>query len=120
MELYTVELENAHIVSRFEGNRKVGETTTLLKQTIRDLPYTTAKMYLDTDTTGRTKIYKQDAPVGAGRRTHEVQFGDVKSSRSKRPEPTTLKAASPAARPAATKKHEAAATGDLTAAINRS
>lgn len=121
MQLYTIILDQKHIVSKFDckGN-KISETTTIVKQTIHDLPLSTAQMYMRTSEPGTCQMIKQDPLVRSGSRRHEVEFSDVKKGKSKRAEPTktTAKArAKPAADPSK-KVREAAQTGDLAAAIS--
>ncbi|MBA8881785.1 hypothetical protein [Phyllobacterium myrsinacearum] len=57
MELYTVIIQEARIVSSFDARgKKVGEETKMVEVTINALPYSTAQMYKSTDPHGTCKI----------------------------------------------------------------
>lgn len=120
MQLYTVILDQQHIVSKFDkkGN-KISETTTIVKQTICDLPLPTAQMYMRTSAPGTCQMIKQDRIIRNSRRQHAVEFGDVRSSRKSVSQPARSATASkkPAVDPTQ-KVRDAAATGDLAAAIS--
>jgi len=114
MQLYTVILENKHLISTFdEKGRKTGERTELIKQTICDLPLPTAEMYRKKDAAS-VQIIKQDMrEFGDRGRGRDV----VRSAKKAASAPATKQA--PAARPThQTNVQQAAATGNMTAAIN--
>lgn len=115
MQLYTVILQNSHSVTRFDTRGKVIERKqTLVEQTIRDLPYSTAQMYLKTSAEGHCKVITQSANTeGRGDR---VRFGDAKQRRAEHPAQTKLSPHPKVTR--AERLAAAAATGDLSAAIN--
>lgn len=117
MQLYTVEIDNLQTITQFDmRGKKTGEKSITLTQTIRDLPQSTAAMYARTSAPGKCRVIKQDMSTFGEKRRHQVRFSDTKSTRIKRPEPTSLKA-KPVAAPV-NKLIEAASTGDMSAAIN--
>jgi hypothetical protein len=118
-QFYTVIIEKRHVISKFdERGRKIGETETTVEQTIADLPWQTAQMYQQK--TPSCRIIKQDMAGFGDKRNHRVRFGDTKTGKSQRAEPTKLDmpvAKKPTAAPGAGLR-KAAETGDLAAAIN--
>ncbi|WLR90882.1 hypothetical protein [Shinella zoogloeoides] len=116
MQLYTVVLETKHLISTFnEKGQKIGQRTETIRQTICDLPHSTAMMYRTKDAASVT-VTKQDmSDFGRGDGRRDIAQRSQK--RSAAPITTTKKA--PAARPAQqTSVQQAAATGNMTAAIN--
>ena len=113
MQLYTVVLENKHIISTFDAKgKKTGEKTEFIKQTICDLPHSTAMMYKTKDA-GRVTVIKQDMS-GFGERR-----GVTQRKAQHHPASITTTRKAPAARPAQQSSvQQAAATGDMAAAIN--
>lgn len=113
MQLYSVTLQQLHMVSRFDGKGALIERSeTLVAHTMRDLPWQTAKMYQDTSEPGRCLIEKQAQTVAnvSERRGDRVNFNrNASSSASPAPTPKPSKADRIAA---------AARSGNLAAAIN--
>lgn len=114
MQLYTVVLETKHVISTFDAKgNKTGEKTDLIKHTIADLPHSTAMMYKTKDAASVTVIKQDMSDFGRGNGRRDIAQRSQK--RAAAPITTTKKA--PAARPASTVQ-QAAATGNMTAAIN--
>lgn len=108
MQYYSVTIEQKHTASIFDAKGElVRREERTITQTIRDLPWPTAKMYQDKDPYGTAKIEAQ-APIlprDKGSRT----YGKHSATKS-----------APSARPAAQNNAitNAAKTGNLAAAIN--
>lgn len=114
MQLYTVVLENKHMISTFdEKGRKTGERMEFIKQTICDLPHSTALMYQSKDA-GRVTVIKQDMSSSNRDNRRDISTRKVRST----PSAVTTTKKAPAARPTQSAVQHAAATGNLTAAIN--
>lgn len=119
MQLYSVTFETIEVVSKFDSKgKKISEFKTPIKQTLHDLPASTAHAYADK--TQNCVITKQEFRVSSksdGKSRHNVRFADQKVGKSRRPEPTKLDAPNRSAHPKQS-INQAAATGDMAAAIN--
>lgn len=113
MQLYTVKMTTAHLISVFDAKgKKIGEKNEPIPVTICDLPAQTARMYAEKNPGGNVQIILQhgvhndpSARSTAGRFTPKREYTEkVKHS-----------APAPVSRP----KKDAALTGDMSAAINK-
>lgn len=108
MQLYTVELQNKHVISLFDAKgKKVGEKIEIIKQVIRDLPWSTVAMYKE-KTNGACIVAAQfdEAPRDQQRSSRSSRHASSRDSK-----PAT-------ASPVRSTVQRAAETGNLAAAIN--
>lgn len=113
MTLYTVELQNKHIVSMFNDKGvKIGEKTEIIKQVIRDLPSSTVAMYKE-KTKGALVITAQaeEAPV---------RSDAIGRTRRENKAPAQVRDYTPSASPKSAQSsiQKAAERGDMAAALN--
>jgi hypothetical protein len=117
VQLYTVVLQQLKLVSRFDGKgRKISDTEEKIEVTFRDLPLSTAMMYQKTSAHGACQVIKQEASSSSSRQQTRVYSSHDRRSYEQR-KPAEKQA--PKVAPANTIQN-AAATGNLAAAINAS
>ncbi|MFA9261833.1 MAG: hypothetical protein ACEQSB_00535 [Undibacterium sp.] len=126
MALYTVKYFMQRLISKFDTRgKKISDVSVMVEHTQHDLPYSTALMYQNTDAHGTCEIIKQAASYSDSkghRRQDHVGFGDY----VRKPSSKTIssKASENWAKNAKNKtkgekRTNAAATGDMSAAINQ-
>ena len=112
MQLYTVKLLLCKMVSKFGPKGELLEQVeTDIEHVMHDLPWQTAQMYRDTSAEGKCEIVRQVMgvkPAYSEKRRENVYVG--KSAPAAPAKPT---------KSAADRRAEAAASGDLSAAISR-
>lgn len=111
MQLYTVTMTTAHLISVFDAKgRKIAEKNEPVTVTIRDLPLSTARAYQTLNPDGNVQITPQYGVYNEPFERRAVRSVARRDHHSKK-----VKSAKPAV---STPRKDAALTGDMSAALN--